>query len=119
MTQKFNQSLKETGEQSQVIEELSRQLEAANNAAHQAAAEAENAQRQVAAWSMEHSTNSEQSQRDRETIAALKASLQDARNANEAAEQRIQKLEKDLQNQINALDVAVDRAHTAAEVCVS
>lgn len=119
LTQKFNQSLKDASDQSQVINELSRQLETAKATAQQAAVEAENAHRQAAAWATEQSANSEQSQRDREAMAALKADLQDALKAKDTAEMRIRKLENDLQNQIKALDVAVDHAHTAEEVCVS
>ncbi|VDK20105.1 unnamed protein product [Taenia asiatica] len=117
LTQKFNQSLKDASDQSQVINELSRQLEAAKATAQKAVVEAEKAHLQAAAWATEQSANSEQSQRDREAMAALKADLQDALKAKDAAEKKIQRLENDLQNQIKALDVAVDHAHTAEEVC--
>ncbi|VDM36259.1 unnamed protein product [Hydatigera taeniaeformis] len=109
--------MKDASDQSQVINELSRQLEAAKTTAQQAAVEAENAHRQAAAWATEQSVNSEQSQRDREAMAALKADLQDTLKAKDAAEKRIERLENDLQNQIKALNVAVDQAHTIEEVC--
>ncbi|CDS41937.1 ELKS:Rab6 interacting:CAST family [Echinococcus multilocularis] len=116
LTQKFDQSLKDASDQSQVIKELSRQLEAAKTT-QRAAVEVENAHHQAAAWATEQSANAEQSQQDHETIAALKADLQNVMKAKDTAEKRIQKLENSLQSQTKALDVAVDQAHITVEVC--
>ncbi|KAM7537145.1 hypothetical protein Aperf_G00000072080 [Anoplocephala perfoliata] len=118
LTQKFNQSLKESNDQSQMIEQLSQRLEAAKLSAQQAAAEAEDAQRKAAAWATEQSAvNSEQSQRDHETIAALKADLLTVIKDKEKFMQRIQQLENDLQVKTKALDTEVERAQNAGEIC--
>ncbi len=111
-----------------MIDELSRQLEAAKLSAQQAEQEVDSARRQAAAWANEQmqqqqqriqSANTEQTQRDREAASAIKADLQAALKAKEVAEQKVAKLESDLNKQLQALDMAVERAHVAEEVCVS
>lgn len=103
-----------------MIERLSQQLAAAKLSAQQATAEAENAQRKAAAWATEQSAaNSEQSQRDSETIAALKGDLKTAIDEKEMLQQRAQQLESDLMAKIKVYKTEVERAQTAEEVCVS
>lgn len=108
-----------------MIDELSHQLEAAKLAAHQSEQEAENARREAAAWANNQmqqqqqrlqSANNEQNQRDREALVAMRDDLQNALKAKEEADQKIAKLEADLNKNLKALDTALERAHTAEEV---
>ncbi|KAL7064180.1 hypothetical protein AAHC03_04386 [Spirometra sp. Aus1] len=119
LTQKLNQAIKESTDQTQVIQELSRQLEAAKASTQQAERDVDSARRQAAAWANEQvqqqqlRLQSEQAQRGQEAAEALKAALE----ARDRAQQAAAALETELTNQREAMEAQAEIIRTSEERC--